>query len=443
MRWSHVPEITLTLDSLAHGGDAIGRASDGRAVFVPAGCPGDVARVEVVEDHRTFLRARLVEVVEASADRRRPPCPYFGECGGCQWQHVAHGAQVAAKRRAVADALARIGHVTDPEVAECVVGGQAYGYRNRIELGVGADARGGLVLGLSAAGEQRIVPIERCMLLPEKVRAYPKALNGALRYLSRGGPLGLQRVAIRTASSVRDVEIDLWASPGPFPRAAVATTVGSAVRCDTITRVIVRGEAKSRDISNVEVLSGRGYLRERIGEHEYKISAPSFFQVNTAVASALVALVVTEAAAEGDDRVLDVYAGVGTFTLPLAEIAGEVVALESYGPAVRDLRRNLDEAGLDADVAPGDAARVLSETGPADIVVLDPPRTGLADGVVDAVAATGARRVVYVSCDPATLARDVARFAGAGYRFVRATPVDLFPQTYHVETVAVLDRDRS
>jgi 23S rRNA (uracil1939-C5)-methyltransferase len=437
-----MPHVTLQIDSLAYGGDSIARAEDGRCVFVPGGCPGDTVMAEITEDHAKYLRARIVEILEPSPERRKPPCPYFGECGGCQWQHVSHGAQVAAKRQSVVDALARIGGVSEPPVADVLIGGQGYGYRNRIELTADTDARGGLVLGMAAFGTKRIVPIEKCLLLPEKVRAYPKALAGALRFLSRGGSLGLLRVAIRAASGTSDIEVDLWAEPGPFPRAAALTTLASAARFETLTRVLVRGDVKSRDISNVEVLAGRGYLRERLGEFEFKISAPSFFQVNTKVAEAMTSLVVAECEADGSDRVLDVYAGVGTFSLPLSDVAGEVVALESYGPAVRDLRRNLESAGADVDIAPGDAERVLPELGLADVVVVDPPRVGLAEKVTDALAATGARRIVYVSCDPATLARDVKRLAATGYTLTRATPVDLFPQTYHVETVAVLDRDR-
>jgi 23S rRNA (uracil1939-C5)-methyltransferase len=437
-----MPTVPLSIDSLAYGGDAVARAEDGRCVFVPGGCPGDTVSVEIAEDHGNYLKARIIEIIEPSADRRKPACPYFGECGGCQWQHVSHAAQVASKRQIVVDTLTRIGGVEAPVVGEVLVGGQAYGYRNRIELSVDADARGGLVLGLAAAGSNRIVPIERCLMLPEKVRAYPKALMGALRYLSRGARLGLQRVAIRAASGTGDIEVDLWASPGPFPRAAALKTLSSAVRFQTLTRVLVRGEIKSRDISNVEVLAGQGYLRERLGEFELKVSAPSFFQVNTKVAEAMTALGVADAEVDGSDRVFDVYAGIGTFSLPLAEVAGDVVALESYGPAVRDLRRNIEAAEADVDLAPGDAARVLPELGDADVVVVDPPRSGLADGMVEALARTGARRIVYVSCDPATLARDVKRLRVSGYSLVRATPVDLFPQTFHVETVAVLDRDR-
>jgi 23S rRNA (uracil1939-C5)-methyltransferase len=440
---TRVPEtLTLAIESLAFGGDAVAHAEDGRTVFVAGACPGDSVVAEVVEDRGRFLRARLVEVLEPSDERRTPPCPHFGECGGCQWQHVSHACQVDSKKRAVTDALRRIGGIEEPHVLDVVVAGQAYGYRNRTELTVDTDSRGGLVLGFVAAGTDHTVPIDRCMLMPERVRAHPRALAGALRFLSRGRSLDLLRVAVRSAANTSDVSVDLWADTGPFPRSAAARTLASAARFDTLTRVLVKGPVKARDVSGVEVLAGKGYLRERLAGFEYRVSAPSFFQVNTPVAERMVALVLEEIGASGDDVVLDVYAGVGTFTLPLASIANEVVAIESSGHAIRDLRANLETAGLDAEVAPGDAARALADVGDADLAVVDPPRGGLTPDALDALASCAPRRVVYVSCDPTTLARDAARLRAHGYALTRATPVDMFPQTFHVETVAVFDVER-
>ncbi len=191
--------------------------------------------------------------------------------------------------------------------------------------------------------------------------------------------------------------------------------------------------------SAVEVLAGKGYWREKLAGHVFSVSAPSFFQVNTTTAEILVTRVLKEISADGSDAVLDVYAGAGTFTLALAEIAGEVVSVEGAGSAVRDLRRNLENARLGADVEPGDVARVLCGLGRFDAVLVDPPRTGLDDVVRLAIAERGARRIVYASCDPATLARDAKALTGLGYRLVAAQPVDMFPQTHHVETVATFD----
>jgi 23S rRNA (uracil1939-C5)-methyltransferase len=430
----------LHIDSLAHGGAGVGRTPEGEAVFVQGVCPGDVVEAEIVTDHGRWAEARLVEVLEPSEDRRTPPCPYFGECGGCQWQHVSHEAQATSKRRIVADAFRRIGKLPDMEVLECVSVGHAYGYRNKIELSVGAAPSGALLLGFMALNEERLVPIDACLLMRERARAFPKALTGALRYLSRGVDLQLRRVHVRAALHTSDTEVDLWAHPGPFPRAMAATTLGSAVRSTTLTRVLASGDDKARDVRGVEVLSGTGVWRETVGDFEYRVSAPSFFQVNTAGAEALVALVAEALQPDGTDRVLDLYAGVGTFTLPLADSAGEVVAVEQNGHAIRDLRANLDVNGVAADVAPGDAARALADLGRFDLAVVDPPRAGMRPEALAALLATGARRIAYVSCDPATLARDAATMAAAGYTAVRATPVDMFPQTFHVETVAVFDK---
>jgi 23S rRNA (uracil1939-C5)-methyltransferase len=429
------PRLELDITSLAYGGDAVAHAEDGRAVFVAGGCPGDRVLAEVTADHGRFLNAEIAELLVPSTERRTPPCPYFGDCGGCQWQHVSHAAQVVAKRQAVIDSLQRIGGIDGPPVAEVVVGGAAYGYRNKIELTVGADAAGRLSLGFNARGSERIVPIAACLLLRERVRTAPKSLCGALRFLSSGTDLGVERVAIRVAANTKDVEVSLWGPPGPFPRQMAATTLSKAVRLTSLTRVLLTQSKRGRASAKIEILAGSGSWKERLAGRGMRVSAPSFFQVNTAVAELLRA-----AAPDGSDRVLDAYAGVGTFTLPLAATAGEVVAVETTGAALRDLERNLDSAGLEADVVGGDVVRELPELGRFDVIVADPPRAGLDESALRAMTAARPRRIVYVSCDPATLSRDAKRLAQAGYSLTAAVPVDLFPQTYHVETVASFDR---
>jgi 23S rRNA (uracil1939-C5)-methyltransferase len=437
-----VPDVlrAIHIDGLAHGGAAVARAADGRVAFVAGGCPGDVVDARVVVDHGRYLEAEVAEILTPSPERRTPPCPYFGRCGGCQWQHVSYGAQTEAKRTQLADALERIGRLSGIEVAPTVVGATPYGYRNRLEMrtGIGADRRP--VLGLTAACSDEIVPIDACLLLPDRAKALPKALGGALRYIAGRAPFELDRVALRVGTHTRDLEIDLWGPPGAMQRHAVARTLADAVHPTCVTRVLVKEDARKRADLKVEVLSGRGHWRERLGEYGYRVSAPSFFQGNTKGAETLVSLVTEALAPDGSDRVLDLYSGVGTFTLPLAEVAGEVVAIEGTGSAVRDLRANLEDAGLGADVMPGDAARALAEAGTFDLAVVDPPRAGMSPDAVRGLVGTHASRICYVSCDTATLARDARSLVEAGYRLVSATPVDLFPQTWHVETVAVFDR---
>jgi 23S rRNA (uracil1939-C5)-methyltransferase len=430
----------LHIGGLAHGGAGVGRTPDGRVVFVSGGCPGDVVTASVTTDHGRYFEAEIAEITTPSPDRRTPPCPYFGHCGGCQWQHVAYGAQAEAKRIQLADALSRIGGIGDATVEQTVLGESAYGYRNKLEMRSGTGADGKSVLGLTAAGSDEIVPIETCMLLPDRAKRLPKSLAGALRYILGRAPFDLDRVALRVARNTKDVEVALWGPPGPMPRHAVARTLGDAVRATSITRVLAKDDPKKRADLKVEVLAGSGNWRERIGAFEYRVSAPSFFQSNTVGAAGLVSLVLERLQADGSDRVLDLFAGVGTFTLPLAAIAGDVVAIEGAGSSIRDLRVNLESAGLDAEVMPGDAARALAEAGHFDLAVVDPPRSGMTPQALKALVDTKARRICYVSCDTATLARDVKSLAEAGFRLTSATPVDLFPQTWHVETLAVLER---
>jgi 23S rRNA (uracil1939-C5)-methyltransferase len=435
--------ITLDIESLAYGGDAIAHLEDGRTAFVHGAVPGDTVEAEVTEDRGRFVRAKTVSVVHPSPDRVQPPCPYFGVCGGCSWQHVAYPAQLDAKRRMVVDALARIGHIAEAEqlVASTVPSPAQYGYRNKVELVVDVST-GRPRLGFHRAGSEEFVQVEECLLLPEKYRRAPKALGGALRYIAGEQDFGLTRVALRVGTNTRDAEVALWGAPGPFPRRPVATTLGQALKTTSLVRVLVKGPAKERKIAGVEVLSGKGAWRERLLGTTMTVSAPSFFQVNTRAAESLVSLALDALGADGSDRVLDLFAGAGTFTLPLAEKAGEVVAVESASSAVRDLRRNLEDEGLWADVIGGDAGRELPAIGRVDLALVDPPRSGLHAETVDALARTGARRIAYVSCDPATLARDAAALADSGYALERATPVDLFPQTFHVETLALFGRLR-
>jgi len=432
---------SLSIESLAYGGDAIAHLEDGRTAFVSGAVPGDTVEAEVYDERERFVRARTLEVLSPSPDRVEPPCPYFGLCGGCSWQHVAYDAQLIAKRSAVVDALSRIGHIPDADalVAETVASPDEYGYRNKIELVVD-PASSRPRLGFHKAGSDEIVTIDECLLLPKSMRKAPKALGGALRYIAGEQDLGLTRVALRVGVHTKDVEIALWGAPGPFPRKAVATTLGSALKSTSLVRVMTKGPAKERRIAGVEVLSGKGHWRERLGGSTMTISAPSFFQVNTKAAEKLVELVIAALEPDGSDRVLDLYAGAGTFTLPLAETAGEVVAIESAGSAVRDLRRNLESAELYADVIGGDALRELPGIGHIDSAVVDPPRAGLHPDAALALAATRVRTIAYVSCDPATLARDCAALAAHGYTLTSAIPVDLFPQTFHIETVATFRR---
>lgn len=439
MKRVHVPRVEI--HALSYGKDAVGRLEDGRAAFIAGGAPGDVVEATIVEDHGRFVRMKIDELITPSPLRVDPPCPYHAVCGGCPWQHVSYSTQLEWKRRSVVDAFTRIGKIADAEtiVAPCTPSPDEWGYRNKVEFEVTRIA-GRLTLGLHGPGSNAIVPIGACLLLPKRLVNAPKSLQGALRFSEGSENLGILRVGLRAGANSRDLEIALWTEPGAFPRKPVAKTMTDAMKPTSLVRVLLKGTPKKRSVGGVEVLAGKGFWRERLAGHSFSISAPSFFQVNTKAAEAMVAHVIEKLDPDGSDRVLDLYSGAGTFTLPLAELAGDVVAVESYGSSVRDLRRNLEMSELWAEVVGGDAARELPGLGSVDLVVVDPPRAGLGADVVKALGATGARKIAYVSCDPATLARDLPGLLEAGYELESVTPFDLFPQSYHVETVVVMSR---
>lgn len=441
---SETRELELTCEGMTYGPDAVAHDGEGRAVFVSGAVAGDRVRAVVDREEPRWAHARATEVLEPSPDRVRPACPYVGVCGGCPWGALSYEAQSRAKRGSVVDALSRIAHMGNDRaevlVAPLVSPGKPWGYRNKVELAAVREG-GRTALGMHAAGGDGVVRVKGCMLLDKAHSGAVKSVTGALSYLAGRHDVDLERVGIRVSRRTGDVEVALWGRPGPFPRAQAAKVLSDALKPTSVVRVMQKGPTKARRIAGVECLSGAGSWSEVVGSERMRVSAPSFFQVNTAGAEKLVELVMEALSPSADEEAMDLYCGAGTFTLPLARRADFVSAVESYGPAVRDLRRNLDAAGLDnVDPIGGDAGREFPDTD-ADVIVVDPPRAGLAADVVVRLSEQPARAIAYVSCDPATLARDLARFEEAGvFSPVRVTPVDLFPQTYHVETVTLLER---
>ncbi len=438
--------MQIRIDSMAYGADAVGRI-EGKAVFVAGGVPGDTVDAETVSEGRSFSKAVVREVLDPSPDRVAPACPYAAACGGCPWSNMAYTAQLRAKEKNVRDALERIGRMDPEDVAALVAPieapGEPWGYRNKVELAVAGDGRG-IRLGMHPRADGGpLVAVDRCLLLSKAAQRFPKAVSGALRFIGGSHELGLERVGIRASERTGQVEVALWTDPAAFPRNEAARVLSDATKATSVARVLVKERGGARKIAGVETLAGAGTWQERIGNEAMRVSAPSFFQVNTAGAERLVELVLEGLAPREDEVACDLYCGAGTFTLPLARACGAVVAVESYGPAVRDLRRNLAQTGLEevVEAVGDDAARQLDYLEDADLVVVDPPRAGLDRSVVEALSGSPARAVAYVSCDPATLARDLAAFASLGaLRPERVVPVDLFPQTFHVETVTVLRR---
>lgn len=438
--------MQLTVERMAYGPDAIARTAEGKTVFVTGAVAGDVVEATIDTEGPTFARAHVERIIEPSPNRIQPPCPFVGLCGGCPWGALRREDQLAAKSENLRSALARIGRFSADDIDRLVRPirhtEDAWGYRNKIELAV-REENGHVVLGMHGLDPDQIIRIDRCPLFE---KAFPKALKsaaGALSYLGNSRDLSLERVGVRASRRTKALEVALWTPTGGFPRAHVARVLEDALKPTSIVRVMTKGGRKARRVVKNELLAGQGSWTERIGSEVMCVSAPSFFQVNTAAAEILIELVVDALNPGEDDVACDLYCGAGTFTLPLARRCAWVSAVESYGPAVRDLRRNLERAGLDnVDAIGGDAVREFPAD-EVDVLVVDPPRAGLDPQAVELISDTSARDVAYVSCDPATLARDLARFAERDvFEPVAITPVDLFPETFHCETVVHLSRKR-
>lgn len=435
----------VTIERMAYGAAGIGRLASGKTVFVEGTAPGDTVAVEVVEDKPRYAKADLIEVVQAGLHRREGFLPCARVCGGCPWAQIAYEEQVRQKRATVVDALRRNAGFPAEEaeqlVSEAIPSKYELSYRNKIEMGaVRSEETGALDIGFFQEGTHRLAQVDACPVAAKSIARAPKALRGAIRFLERGNDLGVFRIGVRGSQRTGDVEIALWTEPGPFPRAAAAKILRDTLKASSLVRVVAE-QGSARKVKKVEVLQGKGCWEEQLGEVDYLASAPSFFQVNTRQAERLVELAMeglSEACELDGAFGADLYSGGGTFTIPLALAGADVVAVESAGSSVRDLRRNAERAGVEVEVVGGDAARELPELGELDFLVVDPPRSGLAQGMADAVAAASPGVIVYVSCDPQTLARDIGLLRAHGYRLLRAVPVDLFPQTYHIETVAVL-----
>ena len=433
---------TVQIERMAYSPDAVGHLPNGKIVFVEGAAPGDTAEVEVFEDKKTFARGRIAKLLEPSPDRVNPSSPIDMTCGTAPWQHLSYSAQLDAKRANVVDALVRTAKL-DVERAEsivepCIPSKREWGYRNKLEIACGTDEGGRFIVGFHKEGTDELVAADSSKLVHKQIEKAPKALCGAIRYAQGSRDLGIYRIGVRHSLATSALEVALWTKPGPFPRALFAKTIASTCKPTGIIRVLAE-PGKARKIKGVEVLDGHGRWRERLGDVEFATQAPSFFQVNTAQAMKLVDVVLAGLGDVNGAYVADLYAGGGTFSVPLALAGAEVVAVESAGSSVRDLRVNAEENGVDIDVVGGDAARELEMLGELDALVVDPPRSGLAESVVGDIATAKPGRVAYVSCNPSTWARDVARFADSGYKLIAAKPLDMFPQTYHVEIASFFE----
>lgn len=395
--------LVMPVTDVAFGGDGVGRAG-GQVIFLPFAVDGDEVEVEITEVKPRYARARLLRILSPSPFRREAPCPLFGRCGGCRLQHVAYDHQLALKTRQVKELFTRIARLADPPLTPAVPAPLPLAYRIKADFHLAGGGGASQRVGLMALASHELVAVERCAIVAETI-------NGKL------GRLGEE---LRRGLRLRGERLTLWSDePGEPPIAIPA------------------GDGPPPDVTRI------------VGGRRITVAYGGFFQANGALIEALVALVGERSALSGTETLLDAYGGAGLFSLFLGPRAARLYGIEGDREAARHAGINLARAGLEkarffqGDVGQVIARELLPRRVKADVALLDPPRDGCGEGTLDAVAALAPERIVYVSCNPATQARDCLTLAGFGYRLRTLTPIDMFPQTAHIETVALLTREEA
>jgi 23S rRNA (uracil1939-C5)-methyltransferase len=393
----------LELTTMTHGGSALGR-HDGRAIFVPYAIPGERVKVRIMQDKGRFAHAHMVEVTQPVPSRVTPPCKHFAVCGGCHWQHIDYGAQLEFKRQIVLDQMRRLGGFADIVVHPTLGSAEEWDYRSHVGFHRARDGR----LGFIAVDDHTVIAIEECHIIRPELWEIAETEN---------------KRAAKAQKKISDF------------RQRVRLQVGT----DGTERVISIG-AEDEDMSAgfARVLTETTAVHYTIKDRVFRVSAGSFFQVNLRQAETLVDLVLERL--QGSQKVLDLYAGVGLFTAFLAKQAQRVVMIESASTATIDAKVNLVDYPH-VEWVEGFVENVLPRVeGTFDAAVIDPPRAGMKPKAIDALIKHAPQKIVYVSCDVATLARDAKLLTTNGYRLIDVQPVDMFPQTYHIECVAAFEK---
>lgn len=408
----------VTLTTLTYGGEAMGRLADpltgagGRAVFIPFGLPGERVSVRLTDEKKNFARGEIVEILEASPDRIEAKCKHFGECGGCHYQNLSYEKQLTAKTEILVDQLKRIGKIENPPVKPMVASPNPWNYRNHVQFSLDREGK----LGFQKANSNRVIPITECHM-PEAI------INEFWSQLEFEPETEIERVSLRAGVDNDLLMVLESESPEP-PELEIEAGISIAHVYE----------------ENTVVVAGNDHVVIHVLDRDFKVSAASFFQVNTVMAEKMVQHLLTCLPVSQSTTLLDVYCGVGLFSAFFAPKCGRVIGIESSESSCEDFAVNLDEFD-NVELYEGLAEEILQylEIQP-DIVLVDPPRAGLDKHVIDSIFNLNPQIIAYVSCDPSTLARDAARLINAGYKLKEVTPFDLFPQTYHIESISIFER---
>jgi len=408
-------EHEVNLTTFTYGGEAMGRLEDGRALFVPFGLPGERVRVHVTEEKRSFARGEIVEILDPSPLRAVPRCIHFGTCGGCHYQHLPYEEQLKAKRDILRDQLTRIGKIDNPPLGEMVPNPSPWHYRNHVQFHLTHEGK----LGYMMAQTPQVFAIQECHL-PEG------SINAMWPQLEFEPEMNIERVSLRSGED-EELMLILESDSPESPELEIEAGISVAHVFE----------------ENTVVIAGNDHLTIHVLNRDFRVSAASFFQVNTAMAGKLVEHLLANLPISASATLLDVYCGVGLFSAFFAPKCERVIGIESSPSSYEDFVFNLDEfenvelyEGLAEEILPN----LVRHVGDVTYVIVDPPRAGLEKRVVDELLKLSPQMIAYVSCDPSTLARDAARLIQGGYRLKQVTPFDLFPQTFHIESISFFER---
>ena len=447
--------LTLRIERLSSDGSGVAHSADGEAVFVPGTAPGDEARVRIVKDCGRYAFGILDELLTPSPDRIPVDCPVAGPCGGCSLRHLDYAAELRAKQESVLDAFRRIGGLEVP-VLDILPSPDVDRYRNKVQFPVGIDKNGVPCIGFYAGRTHRIVPCPDCKLQPSVLNEIGNALcaffaqQGIRPYDEQSGKGLVRHIFLRRGAHSGQIMVCLVCTRAKLPHAEQLCTALRG-QFPAISTILLNVNAKNTNVilgSENHILYGPGYIEDTLCGVPVRLGPLSFYQVNTLAAERLYGVAAQYAQLTPDDTLLDLYCGMGTIGLSMAEQCRELIGVEIVPEAIESAKANAARMGeavaaksrfFCADA--GQAATQLAAEGlHPDIVMLDPPRKGCDEATLSAVVRMAPRRVVYVSCNPATAARDAAWLEKNGYHTEKVQPVDLFPRTKHVETVVLLSK---
>lgn len=443
--------VDMFIDNLGHEGEGVGRY-EGFTLFVPGALPKEHIRAKVLKVKKNYGYAKLLEVLESSKERTNPPCPIYDRCGGCSLQHLSYQGQLDYKRQMVIDNLERIGKITDVLVHPTLGMEVPWRYRNKVQVPIG-EREGGLVAGFYAKGTHDIIDMQACLIQHESgdrivdtvkqiaaqlgIRAYDEATGDGL----------LRHVVVKIGFATGELMVVLVTNGDKIP-SVKRLIAGIREQVSNVASIIQNINTKRTNVifgDKSRVLWGQEVIYDTIGDLKFAISARSFFQVNPVQTEVLYSKALEYADLSGDETVIDAYCGIGTISLFLAKKAKQVYGVEIVPEAITDARRNAELNGINnVEFEVGTAESVMpkwKEEGiEADVIVVDPPRKGCEESLLQTIIAMQPKRVVYVSCSPSTLARDLRVLEDGGYKTIEVQPVDMFPHTNHVEVIVKLEK---